>query len=74
MRALGGERAYKSRLGKDRSPGISSHSIASTEYASPPEAALPQTLQQRLRFPDLWHFQRRREAFDHWRKDGMSFG
>ena len=37
MRALGGERAYKSRLGKDRSAGESRHSVATANYASPPK-------------------------------------
>ena len=33
---MGGERAYKGRLAKDRSPGDSRLSIASAKYASPP--------------------------------------
>ena len=39
-RQLGGSRAYRCRLGKNRSPRHSRHSIASTKYASPPEADL----------------------------------
>jgi hypothetical protein len=31
-----GEHAYKGRLGKDRSPGESRHSIASAKWALPP--------------------------------------
>jgi len=33
---LGGKRAYKSSLGKDRSPGYTGHSIASVKKGSPP--------------------------------------
>jgi putative transposase len=31
---LGGERAYKGRLGKDRTPDHSRHSIASAKYSA----------------------------------------
>ena len=35
--ALGGKRASRSRLEKDRSTRQSRHSVASTKYASPPK-------------------------------------
>src|SRR5580658_8251332 len=37
---LGGNRAYRNRLGKDRSPRHGRHSIANTEYASRPDARI----------------------------------
>ncbi len=68
--AKGGKRAYRSRLEKDRSSRLSRHSITSAGHASPPGAALRQTLHQRLRFGDLRHRSRQREAFESRGEDG----
>jgi hypothetical protein len=48
--------------------------FASAKWPSPPEAALCQLWQQRLRLGDLGYFRRRREVFERWRKDGAGFG
>ena len=50
------------------------YSARSANSRYPPEAALRQTLHQRLRLGDLGHLRRRREAFERWREDGVGFG
>jgi hypothetical protein len=79
---LGGERAYRGRLGKGRCPAQSgrSHSAALRPLDAKRQLAVRESLlgsnfcQQPLCLGDLGHFRRRRKAFERRGEDGVGFG
>jgi hypothetical protein len=60
------------RAGNSRNRLETGHSALRGIASAPPEPALRQTLQQRLRLGDLWQFRCRGEAFERGREDGVS--
>ena len=68
---MGGEPTYRGRAGNSRNRLETGHSAFRGIASAPPEPALRQTLDQRLRLGDLGHFGRRREAFERRREDGV---
>jgi hypothetical protein len=70
----GGEPTFRGRAGNSRNrPETGTFGVPRTASSSL-EAALRQTLYQRLRLGDLGHFRCRRKAFERGREDGVGVG